>query len=144
MIQTQIKNDNNEIVTLEPSDPRYWNGPYRYVPYPKLLFRASVGRYQDGDLEAREVKTDAEHRALPSDWKESPDEARAQFDAVELEISKAAAESAHSDRNMSAKAQIERLAAERATDEHLIDVPAPKRRGPKTKLEKAALAAQES
>jgi septal ring factor EnvC (AmiA/AmiB activator) len=133
VIQTRIKDDRtNEWVDLHPNDPRYWEGRYVYEPYPKVLFKASVGAYQDGDLAQKRVENQQQHDDLnkrESGWKESPDEARAYLDALEREMSTAAAESAHADRNMSASAQRERRAAEESTDGFVVDVPAPKKRG---------------
>jgi hypothetical protein len=139
MIQTEFKNDKGELEKLSENDPRYWQGVYRYEPYPKLLFKASLQHYQDSDLEHRIVKSEQEHRALSADWCESPDLAREKYDALESDIAKAAAQSAHSDRNMSAGAQAERLAVEQNSDfEHVVDVPAPRKkpgRKPKIKTE---------
>jgi hypothetical protein len=136
MIQTEIRNDRGELEKLNENDPRYWQGPYRYEPYPKLLFKASLQHYQDNDLEQRIVKNAQEHNALTSDWCESPDEARKKYDALESDIAKAAAQSAHSDRNMSATAQAERKAHEDAAEfEHVVDVPAPRKKpGRKPKI----------
>jgi hypothetical protein len=143
VIQTETRGDDGEIVKLDPSDLRYWNGPYRYVPYPKQLFKAADGRYQDSDLETCIVKSEAEHRRLSSDWQESPDAARAHYDQMQDEFARAAAETAAALTTMSAKAQAEHRALEVASDDHVVDVPAPRKRrpGPKTKAEKAALAA---
>ena len=117
MIQTRIKDDRtNEWVDLSPNDPRYWEGRYVYESYPKDLYKAEVGRYQDGDLKVQTVKTQDEHERLDrreSGWKESPDDARAYLDGLEREMARAAAESAHADRNMSEGAQAHsRLAAQ--------------------------------
>jgi hypothetical protein len=97
------------------------------VPYPKQLFKAGDGAYQDDQLEWRIVKNETEHRTVGSQWKESPDEARAYYDAQQLEFAKAAAEVAHKAQGMSAKAQAELRAAEVASDDHVVDV-TPKRR----------------
>ena len=132
MIQTRIKNDRNEWEELHPNDPRYWAGRYVYEPYPKVLYRASVGRYQDGDQEVCTVKTQVDHDALDkktSGWKESPDDARAWLDNLEREMSTAAAESAAADQHMSPQAQAERRTTEQQTDAFVTDVPAPKKRG---------------
>ena len=127
-IQTHIRNDRGETEELHPNDPRYWEGPYVYTPYPKLLFKASVGRYQDSDQEQIVVQSEREHRALGSDWCESPDLARQHCDRMEAEIARAAAEVKASATRMSASAQAELRAAEVATDEHVTDV-TPKRKG---------------
>lgn len=130
MVQTEIRNDRGELEKLSENDPRYWQGSYRYEPYPKLLFKASLQHYQDSDLEHRIVKNQQDHNALTSDWCESPDLARAKYDAHESEMALASAQSAAKDSSMSEKARAERLAHEQASDfEHVVDVPAPSKRG---------------
>lgn len=124
MIQTSIINDRGERETLDHNDPRYWNGPYRYEPYPKALYRQT----QPGmPCEERVVKSDSEHNKLGSDWHESPADAKAHFEKLEADMAKAAAEHNYSVQRMSEQAQREALAHDRATDEMTADVPAPKR-----------------
>lgn len=133
MIQTQIRNDRGELETLDHNDPRYWEGPYVKVEYPKALYRQA----QPGQpAELRVVQSQHEHERLGSDWHESPADAAEHFQKLEADIAKAAAERNYSDARMSEKAQREALAADRATDEMRPELPAqPVRRkpGPKPK-----------
>lgn len=126
MIQTSIRNDKNEIEPLDHNDPRYWEGPYVKVEYPKALYRQT----QPGQpAESRIVANQHEHDRLGSDWHESPADASEQFQKLEGDIARAAAERHFSDTKMSEKAQAEALRADRATDEMVTDIPAPAKRG---------------
>lgn len=131
MIQTELKDDRGEIITLNHDDPRYWEGPYRYVAYPKAVYRITQPGQQEA--EHRIVKSEREQSELGSAWKESPADAKAHFEALEAEVAKAAAESAYQDRNLSELAKAERLAHERSTDEMVVSVPEKPRRGRKPK-----------
>ncbi len=126
MIQTFIINSRGEREDLDHHDPRYWQGPYEYKPYPKALYRQT----QPGQApELREVKTEREHQQLGSGWYESPADAKAAFEGLEADIAKAAAERSYSDTRMSAKAQAEALERDRSTDEMQPDLgEQPKRR----------------
>lgn len=131
MIQTEIRNDRGELEKLDHNDPRYWNGPYYYEPYPKALYRQT----QPGQApEERVVHSEHEHARLGSDWHESPADAKDAFERLEADIAKAAAERNFSDSRMSEPAQREALTADRATDAMVPDLPAPKKRAgrPKT------------
>lgn len=133
MIQTEIRNDRSELEKLDHHDPRYWQGTYKYEPYPKQLFKAGPGeKYQHPDLCV--VQNQHEHNRLSSDWKEDPDAARAVFDQHEGAMAKASAEHNASVTKMSPKAQAEALAHDRSTDEMVADVPAPKKRGRPAKI----------
>lgn len=126
MIQKEIRDERTgEMIQLDHNDPRYWDGPYKYEPYPKMVFR--VTQPGQKDAEAQIVRSQREHDALPSDWKESPADAREHFERVEAEIAKAAAESNYADRNLSELAKAERVAYERSTDEMVTSVPEQKR-----------------
>lgn len=128
MIQTEIRNDRGELEKLDHNDPRYWEGPYVYQPYPKLLFKAGPGKaYQEPDHKI--VQNSQEHERAGSDWAESPDAARAIFDRHESAMAAAAAEHNATVSTMSRKAQEEALAHDRSTDDMVADVPAPKKRG---------------
>lgn len=120
MIQTEIRNNRGELEKLEPGDARYWDGPYKYTPYPKALYRQT----QPGaPCEQREVQSETEQVRLGPEWFESPADAKTRFEALEAEIAKVAAERHYTDRRMSDLAQAEALAADRATDEMVADVP---------------------
>lgn len=131
MIQTSYKDDRGEVVELSVHDARYWEGPYHYEPFPKALYRIT----QPGQTEAehRVVKSEREMTALGSGWFESPEDAKVHFEKLEADMARAAAESNAADTRLSAKAQAERLAHDRSTDEMVTDVPAPKKGWPKGK-----------
>lgn len=127
MIQTEIRNHRNEVEPLDHNDPRYWEGPYKYEPFPKAVYR--VTQPGQTEPECRIVRSDRELAALPSDWKESPADAKAHFETVDAEIARAAAEANYTDQRMSASARAEKLAHERSTEMEMVtDVPAPKKK----------------
>lgn len=131
MIQKTIPDGKGGVIELDQHDPRYWEGPYRYEPFPKLLFKAGPGaKYQEPDMQVVQNATEMER--LGSQWAEDPDTARAIFDKQEAEFARIAAERNFSDRRLSESAQAEALAADRATDEMLPAIPE-KRRGGRPK-----------
>ncbi len=138
-IQKTIRDDRGEIIELDHNDARYWEGPAKYVPFPKLMFRQSQPGQPDDKLDHLVVKSEDEMIRAGSAWKESPDEARAYFTSLESDMAKAAATANYEDRNLSEPAKRERLAHERATDEMVTDVPAPKRRGRPAKAKTEAV-----
>lgn len=130
MIQTSIRNSRNEIEQLDHNDPRYWEGPYVYQPYPKALYRQT----QPGtDFETKVVQNQHEHERLGSSWHESPADAAEAFQKLEADIAKAAAERNFSDTKLSARAQAEALEADRATDEMQPEIRVRQKPGPKPK-----------
>lgn len=119
MIQTSIRNSRNEVVELTPNDAEYWEGPYRYEPYPKAMYRQT----QPGEsCETRVVKSDSERVALGSDWFESPADAAVHFEKLEADMARADAERRAKDVTMSTLALAEALKAERATDQMLGEI----------------------
>jgi len=118
-----------------------FDGPYVYREYPRALYMArrhksGQWRVLDPEDEAfsagsiRYVKNDAElERALADGWRRSTREALDYREALEQEIARAAAERHFADQRLSAKAQAEAKAADEATDAHVADIPAPKKRG---------------
>ncbi len=137
MIQKTIRDNRGELIELDHNDPRYWEGPWVYVPFPKLLFHATAG---DGftNPEMKVVTNQHEMDRLGSDWAEDPDAARAIVERRDAEMARVAAERHHSDQRMSPSAQVEALAADRATDEMLPSIPEQKRRGRPRKSEVAS------
>lgn len=104
--------------------------PYRYQPYPRALYHAT------DPSSPRVVKDEAEERNfLSRGWADSPVTAEQAKERAEKAIATAAAERAYTDRNMSDAAKAEVAALEQATDDHVVDVPAPKKRGRKPKQE---------
>jgi hypothetical protein len=117
--------------------------PYRYRPYPKMLYRAenykgklvcmaaqpdpgefsNPGEFQRAEESARRftekcqtvVNDEREYqRAMESGWRESPDEAVAFLSKRERDVSTATAERNYDDRNMSEPAKREIEAAVQA------------------------------
>jgi len=117
-------------------DPPTINGvpmtfpPYQYRPYPRAIYHAT------DPTSPRLVKDEAEERNfLSRGWADSPATAeKAAATDYDKRIAIPAAERAYVDRNMSAAAKAEVAAHEAATDEHVVDVPAPKRRGRPAKV----------
>lgn len=69
-----------------------------------------------------------EEQAVKDGWRTSPDAALEYRTTLEEAVAEAAAERAYRDRTMSEAAKAEMAAAEADTHEHVLDVPAPKRR----------------
>ncbi len=130
-IQTEIDDGRGGMEKLDHHDPRYWEGNYTYQPYPKMLYRATAGAGYTTP-ETCVVQNEAEHRRLSGDWQESPDEARAVRDKHDAAMAAAAAERNASDAKMSRAAQAEALAADRATDAMLPEVPVARKKPGRT------------
>lgn len=128
MIQTEISDGRGGVEKLDHNDPRYWQGPYVKIEYPKTLFRASAGSgYQNP--EQKVVQNQYEHERLDSGWKESPPEARAYLDKLDADVALEASKRLTTDQKMSEPAQREALVADRATDDMLPSIPEkPKRK----------------
>lgn len=124
-----------------------WNKPYRYEPFPRMLYLAhehANGKVQCGDprvamgdqeAEAftrrcqRIVRSEQEMGlAIENGWRESPDDAIALVEGAKRDVSTAAAERHFADQRLSPKARAEAAEVDAATDAHVADVPAPKRR----------------
>jgi hypothetical protein len=117
-----------------------WNKPYRFEPFPQMLYRASkradgvVSLFDSEGQYARscyiEARSEAERQQyLEAGWRPSPEEALEAFEAKEKAIADAAAHRAYEDRNMSEAAQAEVKAAEAETAEHVAEVPVKRRPG---------------
>lgn len=111
-------------------DPPTINGapmvfpPWKYVPYPRAIYHI-----EEGQLVSRLVQDEAEERNfLSRGWANEPGQAQQAADAYyDRSVAIPAAERAYDDRRMSAAAKAEIAAHEAATDDHVVDVPAPKR-----------------
>lgn len=138
--------------------------PYAYREYPRMLYKAQMWKngkalcfappvspfgwrdgneYQQAQLEAetftkscqRIVKTEAEHAiAKGQGWCVSAAEATEQYEREQDAIARQAAEARYVAQGMSSKALAEFEAATDATEQHVVDVPAPKKPGPRTKV----------
>lgn len=91
------------------------------------------------DWDSREVRTEREKQDwLDQGWADSPADVKAAQTRWLDRIAHAAAERAYDDRRMGEGAKAEMTAADRASDEHLLDLPAPKKRGRPPKQTTAA------
>jgi hypothetical protein len=135
---------------------------YEYRAFPKMLFNAGyvtacekyervvrmrIRQDQQQDYivwladaqrdkdEATKTVRDAREleMAWAQGWRESPQAAVDWQKALDAEIAQAAAESAYADRHMGEKAKAERERFDERADEHVVDVPAPKKPGPRTR-----------
>ncbi len=91
---------------------------YVYQPFPKMRYR-SIKTGERITLEYCIVNDQREMDALPSDWGGSPEDAKAQREKLEEDVSNAAAERAYADQRLSKKAQKEMAAKEAATGHHV-------------------------
>lgn len=99
-----------------------WDKPYRYEPYPKMIYRGVLKANGKHDFEDMIVNSDRELAAMKADgWVESPDHAVLGVEAQESAIANAAAENAFKAKRMSAKAQKELAAIEAATHRHVAE-----------------------
>lgn len=118
-----------------------WNKPYRFEPYPKMLYRAqrtASGKWSVGDpmdesftrscqlIVRDEVE---ERRANDNGWRETQGEALAYQKSLDDEIARAAAEEAYRVSKMGKKAQAEAAAADAETMDHVAEVPEKRRPG---------------
>lgn len=138
--------------------------PYTYRPYPKMLYKAQQWRngkmltaapavspfgwtdpnqYQQALLEAeafnktcyRIVKDEGQHAiAKGQGWVETQPDALEQAEQDRADAMREAAEAAFAAQGMGEKARAEFDAATDASEAQVSDVPAPKRTGPRTKV----------
>lgn len=135
-----------------------WERPYQFQRFPAMLYKAqkkangkiaSIDVYPDlnaaltsqayeracfavdtfNKQNQRIVQTEYEERNAKNDgWKDSPKEAVDALEALEQAIGNAAAEANFVVQRMSAQAKNELQAANDATSDHVVDVPAPPKR----------------
>lgn len=100
--------------------------PYQYRPYPTAMYHETYGIERP-----IVVQTEAEQRDREAvGWTTEPTEMKAANTRYLESIAQQAAERAYTDRHMSEHAKQEFHAADVANgDEHLLDLPAPKKRG---------------
>lgn len=93
--------------------------PYEYREFPRYMHHEKE--------EARLVKDESEMLNLLSrGWAKQPHDARAAYEAMELEKSNNAAQRNSDDARLSDKAKAEHEAADSAADDHVLDLPVPK------------------
>lgn len=132
----------------QPDQPEVEFPPFRQLPYPTCVYREHsetgelesrlVGRmdFLEGEVHAAlRAQNEREHRdALAAGWVDKPDQVRSAKDRANKAIALAAAERAYDDRRLGDKAKRELEALEDAADDHVVDVPAPKKRGYRKKI----------
>lgn len=107
----------------------YWNRPYVFRPYPKMLYRGRTLTNGSLDVEQRIVGSEADELlAAGAGWCPRPDEATDAEVRRQEGLGTAAAERAWADRRLSPRAQAEAAAVDQTTAKHLGEIPiAPKR-----------------
>ena len=99
-----------------------WNKPYRFVPFPAMLYRGRLETDGKITVETQIVQSESEQLlAFGAGWMNGPDLAKARVEASENDISQAAAEAAAAAVKMSGKAQRERAARDADTHRQLTD-----------------------
>jgi hypothetical protein len=124
-----------------------------YEPFPKMVYQAQrleTGKVVCTELDPRSgamyagttkiVKHELELRtALGQGWHEGPRAAMEAFEAQQRVIADEAAREAYRLQRMSGKAQAEHEVANADTMEHIVDPPAPRKRGRRTRITPADL-----
>lgn len=99
-----------------------WNKPYKYEPFPRMIYRGVLRSDGVHDFEQKIVDSERQFtEALRDGWVESPADAKAVVSAQESAIAEAAAENAHAAQKMSAKARKELALREAATHRHVAE-----------------------
>ena len=141
-----------------------WEKPYRFVPYPRMLYKAFVRETGKAECMTGEpspfgwtnpqeysracdlaaafsrrcqviAQDEDEYRRAKNDgWCDTPQAALFACEAQQQAIGDAAAEAAYAARRLSGPAQAELAAAEAATHEHVTDVPRPPSRSHKKRV----------
>lgn|SRR5262245_49267779 len=97
-----------------PAPTPFMQEPYVYQEYPRWLRRWEP-------REERRVENEEQRTTLGSDWAPTWSEAHAIYERQQELIANAAAERAFADRRLSPRARAEKLAHERATDQHVTE-----------------------
>lgn len=99
-----------------------WNKPYKYEPFPRMVYRGVLRSDGVHDFENRIVDNERQFNEARSEgWVESPNDAKAVVTAQESAIAEAAAENAYAAQKMSAKARKELALREAATHRHVAE-----------------------
>lgn len=97
-----------------------WEKPYRYEPFPAMLYRGILKANGKHEYETLTVQSAAEkHRRVQDGWVESPVDALAAVETQEQQLALAAAENAAAATRMTGKARRELQAREAATHRHV-------------------------
>jgi len=120
--------------------------PDTYQPFPAMLYKAhqkdngqwSVNDPFDDNWSRRcqmIVRDDTElRRQMEQGWRQSPSDALEYAERLQRAIADAAAERHYADQRLSDSARREAAAADAATNDHVPDIAAPKKRGRPAKV----------
>lgn len=125
-----------------------WEKPYVYVPFPRMVYKAfkrDNGRIECGNPTDEAFSRQCQltvgselelQRAYEQGWHPSPDAAVKHVEALERDISDAAAHRHFEDQRLSDRARAEARVADDATAEHVAAVPEAKKapRGQKVQV----------
>ena len=101
-----------------------WNKPYRFEPFPKMLYRGRTTPSGRLERDERIVGSEAEEKlAAENGWHANPDVAVEAERKRQEDRGTAAAERAYADLRMSAAAQAEAAAIDSTTAKHLPEIP---------------------
>ncbi len=99
-----------------------WNKPYKYEPFPRMVYRGMLRSDGVHDVEHRIADNERQYDEFRKDgWVDSPDHAKRGVEAQEAMIAEAAAENAHAAQKMSAKARKELAMREASTHRHVTE-----------------------
>jgi hypothetical protein len=108
----------------------YWNRPYVFQPFPKMLYRGTSRSNGSIDVEQRVVGSEQEELlAVGVGWCANPQTAIDHETTRVANVGVFAAERAYDDRRLSPAAQAEARVVDEATAKHLGEIP----EGPKPK-----------
>lgn len=125
MLYRATKNQNGQHVCMQPTPSPYLfpdAAAYERACQAAEYFTRQCQRVVGNESEERDAKRDG--------WRDSPKEALAYFESLEVDMANAAAEAQYAAQRMSGKARAELEQAEEAAgQEHATDVPAEAKRG---------------
>lgn len=99
-----------------------WEKPYKYEPFPKMIYRGVLRSDGVHDFETKIVENERHLSDMEKQgWVQSPADAKAVVESHETMIAEAAAENAAAAQRMSAKARKELAMREAATHRHITE-----------------------
>jgi len=99
-----------------------WEKPYRYEPFPAMMYRGVLRSDGIHDFDTLIVQGERDHKAKLADgWVDSPLLAKQQIERQQQDIALAAAENAAAATKMTGKAKRELQAREAATYKHVAE-----------------------
>lgn len=108
--------------TAQDQELARWDKPYRFEPFPAMLYRGILRSDGVQDFETTIVAHAAEQQRKQADgWVDSPLKAKQQVERQQQDIALAAAENAAAATRMTGKAKRELQAREAATYKHVAE-----------------------